>query len=291
MQGEKNVLVARHTGVQGIPSQQGRLGHRAVSRFQQQGIVVHPHNGLRDLLRVHPDFRNAVHFLDQDAGRRQGAVSTEDYQLGMLIRQRHGQRPDEAPGPFQRLPEIGFQGLQVRFTFRGAVITGQYAGAGVLVEDRPLEAAPHVHVEYVAVQRRAFSGHDPVSNGMGQQLEHARHGHQDLGIDFPETHLDPVDKSVQYFNRAQAGGTQQDDAPDPFPAIHIHREFIAVQHVGAPVTDIVAGDQAAHTVRDDIDLQVRIAMVQPDAVDEIRQVCRIDRVIQAPVVIKLVEIF
>ena len=126
---------------------------------------------------------------------------------------------------------------------------------------------------------------------MGQQLEHARHGHQDLGIDLPETHLDPVDESVQDFHRTQAGGTQQDNAPDPFPAIHIHREFIAVQHVGAPVTDIVAGDQAAHTVRDDIDLQVRIAMVQPDAVDEIRQVRRIDRVIQAPVVIKLVEIF
>ena len=63
----------------------------------------------------------------------------------------------------------------------------------------------------------------------------------------------------------------------------------ALQHVDGAVAQVIPGDEPAHAVGDDIYLELRVAVVTADRVDERLELARMDDVVLPPVVGKHVE--
>ena len=67
------------------------------------------------------------------------------------------------------------------------------------------------------------------------------------------------------------------------------REGVALQHVDGAVALVIAHDQAAHAVRDDVHAQLRVAVVAPDLLDQGIERAHRHEVVLAPVVGEGVE--
>lgn len=120
---------------------------------------------------------------------------------------------------------------------------------------------------------------------MRKELVTAGHRREHLGCD----PLEPDPLAGQ--ERAQRAGRPQVRRSEQHQLAHARRAIArdqlvapAVEHVDSSVTKVVARDQTAHAVRDQVHAQHRIAVIAADGVDQALQRARVQDVVLPPVV-------
>ena len=147
-----------------------------------------------------------------------------------------------------------------------------------------MEPAPDLGVEHVALESLAVRPREPGVQRVRKELVGARHRDQHFRRDAAEADLGAGDEPHHRGHGAEVRRAEQDQATDLPRAGLRAGKVVAVEQVDRAVARVVARDQPAVRVRDDVDLEVRIPVIAADPLDELVEPADAVHVVPAPVV-------
>ena len=136
------------------------------------------------------------------------------------------------------------------------------------IEDRPAVASPDFTVEEIVVACCAGGVDQPGDQRVREELVAGRQ----RGEHFLRNALEPDrladQEGMQRRRRAHVRRAEQDELAHPRGAVKRDPLLAAVEHVDRAVAQVIARDQPAHAVSDDVDPQRRVVVVAAQRFDQ-----------------------
>src|SRR5580700_8883970 len=94
----------------------------------------------------------------------------------------------------------------------------------------------------------------------------------------------PKQETVQGVDGAQVGRAKQDCRANLICACEIGNKVVAAKNIGHAILNVVSSDQPAHAVSDDVDLELGIAIILSNLIDQgVQLACR-DDIVLTPII-------